>query len=750
MTTPTTITTNYFWTYNFKDYATKSETYMDGDGSDSFFEDLNNNGVKDGEESLIDNIKSDDLFSWIEDAYNIKIENNASLKNVLNQLSAINVTPFNTINDYITELAKGPLDDLVNAQKENKFDLASNAKYYYQLSDNDYFLYTKLGSNANTSAYTAGLESNADGYLQGKGHSLKNIVERFINNGVTGTAETFVDENATNNRVGLTDKQLKISSYSRADLLELYRTLSTEMSNLKKYTLNDKEIKEIQDEIDTIRGENVEENLRRQIDKAEREFVEVFLAQAQNLVDKGDVLSVSSFFKGTSTNIEAGQPQGEMIKALEMQENIRDLLFGNVGNYVSGNAFYDYFIKSNTTINVSFDKVLEENFTGNNSLNNGSQIITGTGSYTGVQVGQEKLSPIDLMEDLYITQELLALYQQYEEVSTKANYLQMALDTALVYSAEYDFRQELARQVEELIKEKDEEEGGSSDLFISNYKSATQVKRGSVLTNTGLQDSLDMSGIYSFQGIYGNTEQTDEHTKKTDVLVDPYILNINGTQYILGQDINQNGTIDDVAEILGINDTLDNPFASLISLDTNNDKNISQEELLKAGIILNAVSKDGSLSKSTYDTKLLRGIDLNTLTPTNNTSGTVGTFSALLMNGATVNGVQTFDDQSYFNKLFGKPVDLTPYQHEENIVTESDTISTSTQILTNQIKSIYSALDLEDTSSIESILDSVCWKKGAVLTPAQRIKMIEGVDPLALPYQIEKDFIEKLKTLNIA
>lgn len=270
------------------------------------------------------------------------------------------------------------------------------------------------------------------------------------------------------------------------------------------------------------------------------------------------------------------------------------------------------------------------------------------------------------------------------------------------------------------------------------------------MTNTGLQDSLDMSGIYSFQGIYGNTEQTDEHTKKTDVLVDPYILNINGTQYILGQDINQNGTIDDVAEILGINDTLDNPFASLISLDTNNDKNISQEELLKAGIILNAVSKDGSLSKSTYDTKLLRGIDLNTLTPTNNTSGTVGTFSALLMNGATVNGVQTFDDQSYFNKLFGKPVDLTPYQHEENIVTESDTISTSTQILTNQIKSIYSALDLEDTSSIESILDSVCWKKGAVLTPAQRIKMIEGVDPLALPYQIEKDFIEKLKTLNIA
>ena len=506
MTTPTTITTNYFWTYNFKDYATKSGTYMDGDGSDSFFEDLNNNGVKNVDEPLIANIKSDNLFTWIEDAYNIDIKDDATLKNVLNQLSAHNVTPFNTINDYITELNKGPLGDLVNAQKDNKFDLASNSDYYYQLSDNDYFLYTKLGSNGEysegSSAYTEGLESNADGYLQGKGHSLATIVTNFIEKGVTGSNDV------TTNKV---ESEYLIKNYDRSELLDLYRTLSTEMSNLKKYTLNDKEIKEIQDEIDTIRGENVEENLRRQIDKAEREFVDIFLTQAQNLVDKENIPSISAFFKGTTPNTSEddinGKPQGEMIKALEMQENIRDLLFGNVGNYVSGNAFYDYFIKSNTTINVSFDKVLEENFTGNNSLNNGSQIITGTGSYTGVQVGQEKLSPIDLMEDLYITQELLALYQQYEEVSTKANYLQMALDTALVYSAEYDFRQELARQVEELIKEKDEEEGGSSDLFISNYKSATQVKRGSVLTNTGLQDSLDMSGIYSFQGIYGNTEK---------------------------------------------------------------------------------------------------------------------------------------------------------------------------------------------------------------------------------------------------
>lgn len=744
----TSITTNYYWQYNFKNYSNNSATYVDGnssqqDGLWGEFDENNQFVVNDKP-----NYKADNITTWLTDAYGIKIEDTDDLGEILAKLSSIGVTPFSTISSYITDLNKGPLGDLSNIREGNATQLKKNSDYYYELADNDYFLYTQLDDRTNKPDLVAynGVKVNADGLLEGKNQSLEDSVSLFINEGVIGIQTDYYP--STNETTGKL-----IQHYDRSELIDLYRTLSNEMSELKKYTLNDKEIAEIQKEIADIRSINVEGNLRNQIDKAEEEFAKIFKVQMKNLVAKGEIDAVKAFFKGTIPNTDEeninGEKEGEAILAADMsEEEIRKILFGENGNYVTDNAFYRYFVQLKSDSSASFDKSLEQNFS---DFNQGTQIILGTGSYTGVTAGQEKLSPIDVMKDLYVTQELLALYQQYEEVSAKANHMQMALDTALVYSAEFDFRKALAQKVEQMILEKDDDLGGSSTLALSNYKKTVDnTKRGSILTNQGLQESFDMSTIYSFQGIYGNVASTDEHTKKTDTLVDPYILNINGTQYVLGRDTNQNSTIDDLSEILGINDTLDNPFASLISLDSNNDKTISQEELLKAGIILNAVSKDGTLTKSSYDTSLLRSIDLNSLTATDNNSGIVGTFNALLTNGNKIDGVQTFDDQSYFNKLFGKPVDLSPYQNEANAISTTEAIATSTQILTNQIKSIYSALDLEDSSSIESILDSVCWKKGAVLTPAQRLKMIESVDPLALPYQIEKEFTEKLKTLNIS
>lgn len=153
----------------------------------------------------------------------------------------------------------------------------------------------------------------------------------------------------------------------------------------------------------------------------------------------------------------------------------------------------------------------------------------------------------------------------------------------------------------------------------------------------------------------------------------------------------------------------------------------------------------------------------------------VGTFQVRLSNGSTIKGAQTFDDQAYFNNLFGTLVDLRPYQglststssgttssaktedtkastttQAEESTKTTDTNSISRKVLLDQLNSAYKGLIIDDTSNVETILDNYCWKKGASLTSAQRIRIIDGIDPLLSVYEIEKEIENTMKTLNVS
>ena len=107
----------------------------------------------------------------------------------------------------------------------------------------------------------------------------------------------------------------------------------------------------------------------------------------------------------------------------------------------------------------------------------------------------------------------------------------------------------------------------------------------------GFSDSF----LNSFNnGIAGTS---DDSTLLSSGLVptgfDPYLIEINGTKYMLIKD-NGDGKFNE-KDILGIKDTQKNIFKSLRPLDTNSDSKITGEELEKAEIRLVKINEDGKL-----------------------------------------------------------------------------------------------------------------------------------------------------------
>lgn len=140
---------------------------------------------------------------------------------------------------------------------------------------------------------------------------------------------------------------------------------------------------------------------------------------------------------------------------------------------------------------------------------------------------------------------------------------------------------------------------------------------------------------------------------------DPYKIEIDGQKYMLGQDKNDDGTINNITEILGIRDTQENLFESLKNLDTNNDGYVSQEEMKAHNIILNAVDNEsGQLKNAGYDMSLVKGINLAELQSANGQNNIFGKFTMDLQN-KKVNGDLTFEDKSYFDNLFASVVDFS-------------------------------------------------------------------------------------------
>lgn len=241
-----------------------------------------------------------------------------------------------------------------------------------------------------------------------------------------------------------------------------------------------------------------------------------------------------------------------------------------------------------------------------------------------------------------------------------------ALDTVVnVNTKEFQYRMALLAELE-----KEANTSGSDIQKLGlNF---SKVSKNLVEQGAGAEKNPWWSEYFPwFKGYYGTMpegatpdEMFDDNGNlrlrySAGAALDPYIVKINNVDYVMGVDRNQDGNITDAQEILGIEDTIETTFASLVALDKDQDGYVSQEELKSQNIILKAVNKDQKLNGSTMDIGLVKGIDLATLKEGDGTNNVYGLFNVQLSNGQTAAAAQTFEKQSYFNNLFGTYADMS-------------------------------------------------------------------------------------------
>ena len=141
--------------------------------------------------------------------------------------------------------------------------------------------------------------------------------------------------------------------------------------------------------------------------------------------------------------------------------------------------------------------------------------------------------------------------------------------------------------------------------------------------------------------------------------LDPYIIRIDGTDYVLVTD-NKNGNWS-VDNILGADDSKDNLFASLKKLESDGNKaKITSTELKNANIRFVKLNPDGSLALDErnldYDLNNVLYIDmknLRTALGNKNQDGTFGYFYVYIKDGDSkkaVPGRVTFEEKTELNK----------------------------------------------------------------------------------------------------
>lgn len=259
---------------------------------------------------------------------------------------------------------------------------------------------------------------------------------------------------------------------------------------------------------------------------------------------------------------------------------------------------------------------------------------------------------------------------------------------------------------------------------------------------------------------------------------DPYTIDIDGQNYILGQDQDQNGSVNSMLEILGVKDTKENIFESIKKLDKNNDGYVSQEELQANKIVLTAVDQNGQLTAGGYDMSLVKGINLADLQKTDGTSNIFGKFTMDLQD-KKVSGNVTFEDDAYFNKLFGWdlskmdnidedssiapiaiPVSSTkttaqPETIKEDTVTQVTEEPAETETSAPQVKTDNYSFNFNDAddnkSTIEKLLDQICWKLGITsISSSQKYSILDGIDPNMDVNIAETVIKEDLENFNLS
>lgn len=642
----------------------------------------------------------------------------------------VGYNPFDAIDEYMPGLESGPLGNMENS------DSTINFQNLTQQADYDFFLYTFSDGSNDTTFDLVDAEDSTTGQ------------EDMQINNVPNASTTYAS--------------LAAGGLSEDEKIDFFKTLSFEMEQLKEYTLTNQEIYEIRDEITNLSTVVLQQQMDK-IANIQAEFEAILAEYAVTPVtgekDGVDLSTMKDdFYDADTLNAYTGAMAADNTTIFSGTEADR-----------SDSVLFEYFVAKRSNDSLTFDGFLLDKFPDWKTDETIADENTSTGfkatDFENIEEGEDKLDMIDLFTEHYIFDEMLAAFKDYEDAYNRLYSLQMSLEVASQYSAEFEYRKDLAAEVYANMSL------DSQQSMINHQSLITGMTRGNNYGPSLYKEIGDY--VPEFVGFYGNTSSDDVNTTgystKSGGLVDPYEFTLNGVDYIMGVDKDGDGAISDASEILGITDAFENPFESLVGLDNNQDGFVSQDELQAGGIIFNAVSNQGKLSGGTLDSDLIRGIDLYSLKKADDPDGKLaGTFEVQTANGTTVQAKQTFEDQAYFNRLFGTIVDLRPYQGAsaevaevaqdveiEEEVTESQTTSSTSSTTSSYYDKLMKELDgvygnISSETSAEGTLEQVCWETGTILTPAQRVTILESIENSTSSQDIESLIRNEIESLNLS
>ncbi len=124
----------------------------------------------------------------------------------------------------------------------------------------------------------------------------------------------------------------------------------------------------------------------------------------------------------------------------------------------------------------------------------------------------------------------------------------------------------------------------------SAINTTNSVNNFSDAVTYGIRNTVSYTGINNSSSSIRTKNPTTRAIVKS---VDPYFIEVDGNRYMFIKD--NHDKVFNASDILGINDTKENVFASLKQLDKNRDNRLSGNELISAGVRIVRLNQDGKL-----------------------------------------------------------------------------------------------------------------------------------------------------------